>query len=342
MQNTRGFRSTSKPRPDRKIELLTAIAPPGFGTDRWREHIHMIHPGGPATRPRIMTTDRGLIELDQRSGKVLVWGKRGIATELARALADAGNWQVEHLDGFVEVARRDPHGARSPASRLPASRTSPASRALWWRERGYQALATPDGVWVDAGSTRIRDLGDRLELHGPVSDESILAAVTKAKEEWEGGLEIDGQWAQRDLDRIWVECQRQGVVAENCKPSRQAIESWEREKAATVRRDETLSLLRARVKEAELLREAASGDPEVLNRLSPELRAFVTSYLDDTQRTELGRMSTDAIVTELSRFRSLGYEETESAKRNGEPDPGLQRAVPKPSGPAPELSPRSA
>ncbi len=299
----------------------------------------MVHPGGPATRPRIMTKDRGLVEIDKRAGKIFVWGKRGIATELARDLANAGSWKVEHLEGIVEVTRRARRHMRSPATGSDQSR-SPASQAVWWRERGYQAFATSEEVWVDIGTTRIRDLGDRLELYGPVSDETLLAVVTKAREEWDGAVEIHGDWGQLDRDRLWTECQRQGVVAANCSPSRHAIESWEREKASVAKRSETLSLLRAATDEAKLLRDVAAGDTDTINRLRPELRAFVASYLDDIQRAELGRMPVDSIIPELPRFRSLGHDERELAKRNGEPDPGLPLAPPSPSRRHSESSPR--
>ena len=343
MMDTRGFKTSGKQ--GHKVRLLAEIAPDGFDAGAWEAHLHMVHTGGPATRPRVMTRDRGMIEIDRRSRTVRVWGRSSIASELAAALAQAGEWKVEPLDGMVNVRRPGSGGARPLGGAGPVLGTLHESLARWWGARGYDALATTEGVWIDAGTTRIRDLGDRMELHGPVSDEAILATVMKAKETWGGGMELYGAWTQSEMDRIWTECQRQDVEVDSCVPSRRAMEAWDREKAAARERDDTLAHVRAGVTEAERLKDAAGGDPGDLNRLSPELRAFLTSTLDDDQRAELRAQPLDAIILELPRFRRLGAADIEEARLNGAPDPGAVIPGPQPAPPTyktPEPTPRHA
>jgi hypothetical protein len=94
---------------------------------------------------------------------------------------------------------------------------------------------------------------------------------------------------------------------------------WEREQATAEVQTQTMSLVRVGTREAASLRASAQGDPAGLGRLPPELRAFVTSYLDDDQRAELATADLADIVPELSRFRSLGREElVEVERRNAE------------------------
>ena len=81
----------------------------------------------------------------------------------------------------------------------------------WWQDRGYSAAAAPDGCWISAGSSRIRDTGDQLEIHGPVSDDAIKALVTKSREAWGGGDVLTGPWSQADQDRVWLEAQPPGA-----------------------------------------------------------------------------------------------------------------------------------
>lgn len=335
---------------DYKTRLLARIAPQGFDAAIWIEDLHMVDPGGPAGRSRVMTVDRGWIEIDRRAGSVFVWGPRGRAHMLATALAEAGGWTIEHLDGVKRMGRPAERGTRPLAGSNVAGggvpwETFTETTVRWWRERGYEAISSADGVWIDAGATRIRDVGDALELHGPISDAAVLATVMKAREAWNGSMELYGAWTQDEMDRIWTECQRQGVEAHLCIPSKRAVEAWEREKTSATERSDTLARVRAAVKEVERLKDAAAGSPEDLNRLPPELRAFLVSYLDDDQRAELRAMPVDAIIPELSRFRALGREEVEEARRNGAPDPSaVVPVVPPvlPTGKPPAPAPRHA
>lgn len=78
---------------------------------------------------------------------------------------------------------------------------------------------------------------------------------------------------------------------------------------------DTIGLVRASSREAEMLRAAAGGDTVALGTLSPELHAFVASFLDDDQRQEIGEADIVDIILELSRFRLLGADEIPDASR---------------------------
>ncbi|MEE1657867.1 LPD7 domain-containing protein [Microvirga sp. CF3062] len=302
---------------DFKAQLLADAAPQGFDASAWRDDLHMIKqpsPGQPTTR--ILLRDGGWCEIDGSGKIVRTWGTRGRADALAAALAEAGDWETQRLERTTTIARSPDAPRRERLTEIQAE-----ALVHWWQDRGYSATAAPDGCWVQAGTSRIRDTGDHMEIHGPVSDEAIRATIIKAKEAWGGAAELTGRWSQRDQDRIWIEAQRHGVQLEGCKPSDSVRRMWEREQATTEVHTQTMSLVRVGTREAESLRAAAQGDPAGLGRLPPELRAFVTSYLDDDQRAELATSETADVVPELSRFRTLGREELariehRNAKRN--------------------------
>lgn len=305
---------------DYKVRLLSEAAPDSFDAAAWRDDIHMVKPSSPNQQTtRILLRDGGWVEVDKTRGLIQSWGKRGRGDALAAALADAGGWQIRRLRRTATFARK----ADAPQpGRL--SETQAEALALWWQDHGYSATAAPDGCWVQAGLSRIRDTGDHLEIHGPVSDEAIQAILTKAREAWGGGAELTGEWSQKDQDRLWIEAQRQGVTLHGCSPSDAARQVWEKERAAAETQTETFGLVKASTREAQDLLSGARGDPAALGRLAPELQAFVRSYLDDDQRAELAQAEVADIVPELRRFRSLGHEELKAieqrnADREGKP-----------------------
>jgi hypothetical protein len=105
------------------------------------------------------------------------------AQVLAATLAAHLGVEVEHLAKTVSV------GADAAALKVTqASEDAIKSMVIWWKMRGYSATAAPDGAWVNAGRARIRDTGDRLEIHGGLTDEAIAATITKARDAWGGGV----------------------------------------------------------------------------------------------------------------------------------------------------------
>lgn len=310
----RGFRPTSGRKRDIKAKLL-ADAVPGFDADRWSDDLHMVRAGGPSTRPRILTRDHGWVEIDRRAGIVRTWGQPGRADTLAKELAAAGGWDVERLPPSGE-ARRVGVTTPSPNS-VPPNVTE--NLVDWWRERGYDAVSTPDGAWIDAGEAHLHDTGNHMELHGPLTSEAARALVLKANEAWDGAAELSGPRSRRDQDTLWLEAQRAGVELHRCHPSDAARRAWEDEARGSKQHDLALGLVRAGSRDAETLRSAAAGDVAALGKLNPELRAFVSSYLDDDQRRELAEATPVDLIPELRRFRSLGAEEL--AMRHCRPDP---------------------
>jgi hypothetical protein len=202
--------------------------------------------------------------------------------------------------------------------------------ARWWHERGYVATNAPDGTWISIGGTRIRDTGERMEIHGAVSDDVVRAIITKAQEAWGGGVELDGVWTQEQKDRVWLEAQRQGVTVYRCEPSAAAKRQWEREKTEIDARMKLRQRVRSAVHDAADLLAGARGNHDALIRLPANLSAFVGSYLDDTQRAELGRATVADIIPELARFRELGDEELAAIERRKDSSPRLQYPEPAP------------
>lgn len=319
-------------RQDYKAELLAEFVPDLDGR-AWAADIRQVHPAGPSTRPRILTRDGGWVEVDRRTGTVRVWGRPGRAAALAEAIAEAGGWQIEQFGRRGEITAR-------PGARM--IRQQPDELAGWWRERGFDAMRADDGVWVDVGgSARLQDIGDRVTVHGTLTAEAARAMVLKAAEAWEGDAELQGQWPQPDQDLIWLEAQRSGVRLDRCTPSAAARAAWTSEMDASRTRDETLALVRATTSPARNLKEAAGGDLAALSRLDPDLRAFVESYLDDEQRSDLAKADVADIVPELRRFRELGSEERANGERERSIAPARspRREDAADSAPAPKVGP---
>ncbi len=296
---------------DYKTQLLSDVAPKGFDAAAWRDDLHLVRPASPSQRTsRILLRDGGWIEIDEAAGVVRTWGSRGRSDALAAALAASGNWGTKRLTRTATIAKSS-HEPRH--ERLSEAQAEALVR--WWQDRGYSATAAPDGCWISAGSSRIRDTGDHLEIHGPVSDDAIKALVTKAREAWGGGAVLTGPWSQADQNRVWLEAQRQGVVLEGCHPSDAVQQAWAKETATSKVQAETIGLVRAGAREAQDLLAGARGDPAALGRLPPELQVFVTSYLDDDQRLELAQAEVADVVPELHRFKALGRQEMEQIER---------------------------
>jgi hypothetical protein len=309
-----------------KRKLLIEAAPRGFDAEPFVSDLRMIQVPSPLQpTTKILLNDGGWVEIDRQARIVRFWGKPGRARILAAALADAGGWDVEELKHTVTVARKA--SALRVGHKIDGRETD---LVAWWQERGYVATAAPDGTWVHVGAARIRDMGDLMEVHGPVSGDVAVAIITKARDAWDGGVYLYGHWTQVEKDMIWLEAQRQGVVVENCEPSSVARDVWRKEQERSVRRVETMGKVRSVVQDAADLLAGARGNHEALQRLPDDLRAFVMSYLDDDQRTELAMSDVATVIPELTRFRKLGEAELAEMKRSGRPQPAIRVPEPKP------------
>jgi hypothetical protein len=310
---------------DFKAKLLADVAPRGFDAEPFVSDLRMIQVPSPLQpTTKILLNDGGWVEIDRQARIVRFWGKAGRANILADALADAGGWQVDGLKHTATVVRK--------ASALRVGREIDGRESdlvAWWQERGYSATAAPDGVWIHVGAARIQDRGDLMEIHGPVSGDVAIAIITKAKDAWGGGVYLDGYWTQVEKDMVWLEAQRQGVVVENCEPSAVARDVWRKEQERSVRRVETMGRVRSAVQDAADVLAGARGSHDALLRLPDDLRALVTSYLDDNQRAELAASDVVTVIPELARFRKLGKDELARIKRDGEPQPAIR--VPEPT-----------
>lgn len=291
-----------------KAKLLADVAPSGFNANAFSLDLRMVKVPSPGnSAARIMMTDGGWIEFDQRARSVRTWGPSGTAQALAQALADAIGVEVSHL---VKTASLGVDAASLKVIR--ASEDTIKSLARWWSMRGYSATAAPDGCWISAGHARIRDTGDQMEIHGGLTDEAIAATITKARDAWGGGVYLDGEWTPAEQDRMWIAAMRAGIEVQNCTPSSSIQQAWQREQEASAKSVKTFSAVHTEIIEAQRLLNAAKGDVEAAKKLPGNLQAFVAVYLDDDQRKELSAQPIAEIVPHLERFRKLGAVELES------------------------------
>lgn len=295
-----------------KAKILAEIAPEGFNAHAFSSDLRIIKKPSPGKPARILTTDGGWIEYDAAGRRVQTWGRTGRAQVLATALADKIGCEVQHLAQSVTVA------AHADALKVTkASEDAVKSLVIFWSMRGYSATGGPDGCWITAGGSRICDTGDRLEVHGGLTDDAIAAVITKARDAWDGGCCLDGDWTPGEQDLIWIAAQRAGVEVRNCQPSDAIRSVWQHEQDAAARTAKTFSSARSAIAVAGDVRDAAAGDLDALHRLPQPLQAFVISHLDDDQRKHLSSQSIADITAALPKFRDLGESELTEFERTG-------------------------
>ncbi|CAI9400150.1 hypothetical protein ANOBCDAF_00425 [Pleomorphomonas sp. T1.2MG-36] len=275
-------------------------------------------------RTRIQTSDGGWVEV--RGSRVSVWGPTGSATMLASALSETvigSRGVVTHLEKTAAVGRRD--GRPVPLTEFAVTTLADA-----WRERGYHDVTEgPDGAWIAVGESRLRDIGDYVAVHGALSDEAVRALVEKAADEWGGQLESHGP--EKFRENLWLEAQRQGVTVIGYTASDDLRQKWEAEVAQKQADEQVLAGVRRVASEADLLIAAATGDLESVEKLDPDLKKFVSSYLDDNQRAELAKQRPLDIVAELDNWRAKG-----SAEADHDPDALGSIAKPTVEAPTPD------
>lgn len=299
---------------DYRTQLLADIAPRGFDAAEFSNDLHMVKKPTPNNpRSRILTRDGGWIEIDTVSGKpIRTWGQVGRAQVLAQTLADSLGVEVEHLTRTMSL------GANAHALKvIKSSEHSITSLAVWWSMRGFAAVDGPDGCWIDAGRSRIRDTGDQLEIHGGLTEAAIEATLVKARGAWDSCMYLHGRWTQAEQDQLWIAAQRQGIDVANCSPSQSVQNAWRAEQDLEAKNDKTILAVRTEIVDARDLIEAANGDLSAAARLPRSLQAFVALHLDDKQRKELAVQSIAELIPELKRFRAIGTVELDAYETSG-------------------------
>lgn len=247
----------------------------------------------PGVAHRILCEDGGWIEIDSAGHAVRTWGPGRTARDLAAGIkADDDAYTTEHLEPTASAAAPGAPRRASPNLTDSEARTL-ADR---WRARGFNDV-TEDarGVWVALdGGARLYDVGGRVTIHGPVTDQALRAMVAKAKAEWDGRHVLSGSWTDRDKERMWLESQRQGVTMLDYEPSAKLLARWKAEQEAKGR--STGQVLRPG-NDATAPTSPASGlaptggdggtaapEPEVPDEPGPELSAFDRKTADLVRR----------------------------------------------------------
>ena len=214
----------------------------------------------------------------------------------------------------ITISSTLPYWQREPRERRTLTESDIISIANAWRGRGYENVArAPHGVWVGIAESRLYDTDDDVSIHGPdstISDDVIRAVVERARtDEWGGELEIRGRAPEEFRERLWLECQRQGVYMGNYGASEDLTRKWEAERLQGLHEEQLLADIKGIATDASLLIAAARGDEEAFGKLNIGLWAFVGSYLDDKQRAELAKMQPIDIVDEIAWWEKVGEEE---------------------------------
>ncbi|MDB5530755.1 MAG: hypothetical protein JWR51_3858 [Devosia sp.] len=216
-----------------KTELLLKLGLAAGLAQDFGRRVHMIRPAAkPGGAHRVMCTDGGWIEIDPNGGTVRTWGGGRTNREIAHHYAadESNPWRVEHLEPTAIAAA--PGAPRRATPVLSNDRLEQIADG--WRERGYDVDGVvDDGVWIGLGDTRLFDVGERVTIHGPVSDEAIFALVGKSMDVWDGNLRLFGTWTDGDRERVWLCCQRHNVNLAEFQPSAALLARWEAEREST-------------------------------------------------------------------------------------------------------------
>lgn len=222
-----------------KAKLLTEqLGLAAAMADAFAARVHMVKAADRRGRPhRIQLIDGGWIEIDPKTNRVVrTWGPGGTAREMAKAIA-GDDYAAEHLE--EEVGAASALGA--PIRSTPVLSDERAkSLTEGWRQRGYTNLIEDArGVWVALPSgTRLFDTGGRIHIHGPRTDAALAAIAEKARDDWGSALALRGpgrDWPERDKERLWLACQREGVQYAGYEPSSALVAKWEAEQAKSMR-----------------------------------------------------------------------------------------------------------
>ena len=88
----------------------------------------------------------------------------------------------------------------------------------------YEVITDYLAVEIKSSGSEIKDYGDHLEVSKNPSPEDILFMVADAKNHNWSPIEVEGD--DEFMASVWLECQRQGVVLDNYKPSKDLQNQW--------------------------------------------------------------------------------------------------------------------
>lgn len=270
------------------------------------------------TSTKVLMRDSSVVEV-RKDGRILLYGPDGTARQLAEALADAQGWERDVIQRLPPTARAQAQEGRY--RRRGTSKEEIERLVAWWQEAGYTDItASPKGVWVTIGGSRLLDSGDRMTLHGALTDDALRAMVSKAKSEWQGRLEIVSG-SEDFKSRLWLEAQRQGVEVQGFDPpehlkAQAAAEAKARNKEATA--------VANVANRAEVARDALA----FLRGTSSEAPTKeIQAYLESLRKKELAALSSKEpweIVPMLAGWQASGEAilQQEAAVQAPTPKPG--------------------
>lgn len=176
--------------------------------DRWGHQVNIHFFGG------------GHVKADSEKKSVLHFGFAERAKQFARSLAEGVVWSFVNIEGEPEGRARN---AGSPARFTPLTQEESERIAAAWFARGVQQISpTPIGVWIELGeNTRMLDRGSEAFVYGKVSEDALAALMVKAKEDWNGRIELMGSDAFKL--QAWEYAQAAGIVVIGYEPPADAL-----------------------------------------------------------------------------------------------------------------------
>lgn len=224
----------------------------------------------------VQMRDDSIVEM--RAGRLFVYGTQGGTAEtLAAAIAEAQGWEADTITRLPPSVRmRAPEGSKY--LRKPQSDHEIERLVAYWREAGYVDVSTcKQGVWVTLGASRLLDSGDRVTLHGPVTDDALRAMVAKSKAEWGAKCEVSG--SDDFKARLWLEAQRQGVEVTNFDPPPHVRAMAEAERKQRDKESAAVATVADRAAEAREVLRFVRGEITAPN-LSPVMEAYLSTLMD--------------------------------------------------------------
>lgn len=287
-----------------------------------------------ADTTRVLMRDDSICEI--RDGRVLAYGGTGAAArQLAAAVAAAQGWPedvVQHLPERVRAA------APKGRYRRREDRAAEIERLVQaWQERGYTDVTTcKQGVWIALGAARILDSGDKMTLHGPVSDDALKAMVEKAAQEWGGKMEIFGD--DDFKNRIWLAAHRHQPPVEigNYTPPDHILAQLAAEQRQQERHQAAVAAVSTVADRATVARELQAWLREEREEPpSPELAAAVGA-LSKQERQQIASAQAFEIIPKLAGWQRQG----EEMMAQGAAVPVAPKPQPQDDQPAPPTGPR--
>lgn len=292
-------RMMNKPYAGAKVEVKESLLRDRLGPEadyaRWRDAVHMIDVRHP-TRTRVQCRDGSWVEIDQPAGRIRTWGAAdGAAPGLAEDAARALGWGADTIHRLERTAR-----VRGPARRLtPEEAQAQAARWKGWGHADVTVVGS--GVWIGVGASRLHDQGDRVTVHGPVTDKTVSALLDKAQHDWNGRMEVFG--SPEFCAAVWEAAQQRGIEIVNYTPPAAVRERCEAARVQAARTTAAVAAVGGKADLARAVRAYAAGDSEAPP--TPELAAVIDA-LPPTDRAHLSRREPYQIIPDLSALQQRG------------------------------------